>query len=195
MRMENSLDMKRLAFLLGRHSQGIKHLSAPGPTDADLALMVEAALAAPDHAALVPWRFKLVRESARDTLAELFATAARGAGKSAASIELEEERARRAPVILAVVARLDLGHPVVPVHEQWVAIGGAVTNFLNAAHALGFSGKLLSGNKVRHPALVSAFCETGETLLGWIAMGTATKDSDARRADKPSAQSLIQPWP
>lgn len=192
--MEDSLGRQRIAFILDRHSQGIKHLRAPGPTDADLALMVEAALAAPDHAALVPFRFKLVREDARDSLAQLFARVARSAGKTEAGVAMEEERARRAPVILAVVARLDMGHPLVPVHEQWVAIGGAITNFLNAAHALGFAGKMLSGAKVRHPDVVAAFCESGEMLLGWISLGTAVKRPDARRAEKPSAASLIQTW-
>ena len=116
-----------VALLLSRHSQGIKHLAAPGPSEAELLLMVEAALSAPDHAALVPFRFKLVREDARDRLAELFVAVARSRGKSEAGIAMEEERARRAPVILAVIARLDMGHPQVPVHEQWVAIGGALS--------------------------------------------------------------------
>ena len=42
-----------LATLIGRHSLGIKHLGEPGPDDAALAWMAEAALHAPDHAELV----------------------------------------------------------------------------------------------------------------------------------------------
>ena len=54
-----------LAGLLGRHSQGIRHLGEPGPDDAALRTMATAALRAPDHAGLVPFRFVVVRGAAR----------------------------------------------------------------------------------------------------------------------------------
>lgn len=182
-----------LQALLGRYSQGIRHLAEPGPDDAQLALMVQAALRAPDHGALLPYRFKLVRGEAREVLARLFAQAALEAGKDAAGAAIDAERARQAPLTVAVVARVDLGHPVVPAHEQWAAVGGALTNFLNAAHLLGYGGKMLSGAKVRRPALVAAFCEPGETLLGWIALGTPTRAPAGRRPATPVSAVLL-PW-
>lgn len=183
-----------VASLIGRHSQGIKHLREPGPSDEELRLMTQAALSAPDHAGLVPYRFKVVRGPARAALGRLFGEVARSAGKDEATIAIEAERASLAPVTVAVLARLDLGHPVVPAHEQWVAIGGAVTNFLNAAHGLGYAGKMLSGAKVRHPQVVAAFCEQGETLVGWIALGTATRQPASRRAEKADVATVLQPW-
>ncbi|PTT88271.1 nitroreductase, partial [Pelomonas sp. HMWF004] len=42
--------------LLARYSVGPKYLLPPGPSDAQLALMTQAALRAPDHAELVPYR-------------------------------------------------------------------------------------------------------------------------------------------
>jgi len=62
-----------LQGLLGRHSLGIKHLAEPGPDETQLLTMTQAALRAPDHAGLVPFRFKVVRGTQRDALAELFA--------------------------------------------------------------------------------------------------------------------------
>lgn len=182
-----------LALLLSRQSVGIKHLAEPGPNAAQLQLMADAALRAPDHAGLVPFRFAVVQGGARAGLAALFAQAARDAGKDEASIALDIERAQRAPVTIAVLARLDTGHPQVPVHEQWACIGGALTNLLNAAHALGFAGKMLSGNKVRHPAVQRAFCRPGEILLGWVSVGTAVK-SPKRGHDKPRATDVIADW-
>lgn len=164
-----------LQSLLGRYSVGPKHLVEPGPGDEQLALMTAAALRAPDHAELVPYRFKLVRGEAKVAMAALFASAARDAGKGEEGAALDAERALRPPVTVAVVARIDLGHPLVPAHEQWAAVGGAIANFLTAAHALGFGGKMLSGAKVRHPAVAAAFCEPGETLVGWIALGTPAR--------------------
>jgi len=182
-----------LDTLLTRYSVGPKHLVEPGPDDAQLALMVQAALRAPDHAELVPYRFKLVRGEARQAMAELFADAARAAGKGEEGAALDAERALRPPVTVAVIARIDLGHPLVPAHEQWAAVGGAVANFLMAAHALGFGGKMLSGAKVRNPAIAAAFCEAGETLVGWIALGTpARKPSGPAR--KPDPGQVLIDW-
>lgn len=182
-----------LESLLGRHSQGIRHLVEPGPDAAALALMTQAALRAPDHAGLVPFRFKAVVGPAREPLALLFEEVARVAGKDEDSVRIDGERARGAPVTVAVLARIDLGHPLVPAHEQWAALGGAVTNFLNAAHALGYAGKILSGAKARSPILAAAFCEPGESLVGWIALGTAARPVAARHA-KLGAAEVLTMW-
>lgn len=185
-----------LKLLLARASVGPKYLIEPGPEEAHLRLMVDAALHAPDHAGLVPFRFKVVRGEAKRSMATLFAEAARRAGKDAAGLAMDEERALRPPVTVAVVARLDMGHPQVPAHEQWACVGGALTNFLNAAQALGFGGKMLSGAKARDPGLIAAFCEPGETLLGWIAMGTpAPSDKPPKqRGVKEGADRALQFW-
>lgn len=182
-----------LKLLLTRASVGPKYLIEPGPDDAALAAMTEAALHAPDHAALVPFRFKVVRGDARRSMAALFAAAARRAGKDETGIAMDEERALRPPVTVAVVARIDLGHPQVPAHEQWAAVGGAISNFLTAAHALGFGGKMLSGAKVRNPAIAAAFCEPGETLLGWIALGTPARQPTGA-ARKPDPGQVLIDW-
>ncbi len=183
-----------LDALLTRYSVGPKHLVEPGPSDEQLALMVQAALRAPDHAELVPYRFKLVRGAAKQGMAALFADAARAAGKGEDGVALDAERALKPPMTVAVVARIDLGHPQVPAHEQWAAVGGAVANFLTAAHALGFGGKMLSGAKVRNPAIAAAFCEPGDTLLGWIALGTPLR-GPAGPARKPGVQEVLVDWP
>lgn len=182
-----------LDTLLSRQSVGIKHLVEPGPDDEHLRQMADAALRAPDHAGLVPFRFAVIRGAARGQLAALYVRAARDAGKDEASVRLDAERALRAPVTLAVVARLDLGHPQVPAHEQWACVGGALTNLLNAAHALGFGGKMLSGAKARDANIVRAFCGPGETLLGWVALGTPAK-SPANPHTKSAAARVLAPW-
>jgi len=179
--------------LTSRYSLGGKHLAEPGPDDAQLSLMAEAALHAPDHGELVPFRFKFVRGAARQRLAELFAAAAREAGKGDEGAAMDAERALQPPVTVAVIARIDLGHPVVPAHEQWVAVGGALAQFISAAHALGFAGKMLSGNKVRQPALQAAFCEPGETLVGWVALGTPARPPKTR-APKADPAAICKDW-
>jgi len=183
-----------LQALLGRYSVGPKHLTEPGPDDAQLRLMVEAALRAPDHGDLLPFRFKVVRsDAAKARMAALFAAAARRAGKDEAGCTLDADRALRPPLTVAVLARIDLGHPQVPAHEQWVCVGGALSNFLTAAHMLGFGGKMLSGAKVRDPDLAAAFSAPGETLLGWIALGTPLKPASGH-ARKGGVDAALTDW-
>jgi nitroreductase len=191
--MSSSPHSDSIHLLIGRHSVGIKHLTDPGPDDEAITQMVSAALKAPDHAELAPFRFSVIRGAARERLAALFEQAAREAGKDETGARLDAERARRAPVSVALMARIDLGHPLVPAHEQWIAVGGALANFLNAAHALGFAGKMLSGAKVRDPLLARAFCGQGETLVGWIALGTATRPPSSRAA-KALAHQIWSDW-
>ena len=182
-----------LQLLLSRQSVGIKHLVEPGPDDAALSTMCQAALRAPDHGALVPFRIAVVRGAARAQLARLFEQAGRAAGKSDADAHIDAERALHAPVTVAILARIDLGHPRVPAHEQWACVGGAITNFLNAAYALGFGGKMLSGAKVRDPQVQLAFCQAGETLVGWIALGTPAH-SPERKPAKPPVTEVLRDW-
>ena len=126
-------------------------------------------------------------------MASLFEQAALAAGKDAESAALDRERASTAPVTVAVIARVDLGHPQVPAHEQWACLGGAIAHFLLAAQALGYGAKMLSGAKARSPLLVSAFCEPGETLVGWIALGTPQLDRRAKHT-KPPADEVLTFW-
>lgn len=162
--------------LLNRYSVGIKYLTEPGPTQAQIDVLMAAAQRAPDHEQLRPWRMVLVRHQARERLADLFEAHARDKGKSEASIAMERERALAAPLTVAVVARIDHGHQKVPAHEQWITVGGAITNLLNAAHLMGFAAKTLSGDKVRAPAVVAAFCQPAEQLVAWVTIGSAATD-------------------
>lgn len=182
-----------LTALLSRYSLGIKHLGEPGPTAAQLQALVDAALRAPDHAELVPFRLVAVQGAARGRLAALFEQHASAKGKDDAARAIERERALRAPLTLAVLSRIDLGHPLVPAHEQWMCVGGAVANILNAAHAMGYAGKMLSGDKARSAEIAAAFCEPGETLVGWISIGTPVRPPRSGHA-KPQAPQVLRHW-
>lgn len=182
-----------LSALLSRFSLGIKHLGEPGPNAAQLQALVHAALRAPDHAELVPFRLVAVQGAAREPLATLFEQHARAKGKDDAGVAIERERALKAPLTLAVLARIDMGHPLVPAHEQWMCVGGAVANILNAAHAMGYAGKMLSGEKARSASIAAAFGEPGETLVGWISIGTPLRAVRSGHT-KPQAAQVLRHW-
>jgi nitroreductase len=179
-----------LSPLLHRYSLGGKDLAEPGPNKEELQFIAQAALRAPDHNELIPFRFVIVEGAARERLADLFEAYAKREGKSEESCRIERSRALQVPVTIAVVARIDLAHPLVPAHEQWACIGGAITNALNALHTMGYAGKMLSGGKVRDQILNQAFCQTGETLVGWIVVGTPIKTPRAKTASSARAIGL-----
>jgi nitroreductase len=173
-----------LDALLSRHSLGPRWMVAPGPSDAQLTLAVQAALRAPNHGRLQPWRAVKVSEAQRPALAALFEQFARDSGKSEEDVAIERERAYNGPVLLAWVARIDNAVDKVPAHEQWICVGGAFANFMNAVHIMGYGAKILSGRKCQHPAIVRAFCDEGEQLVGFICIGTATRELEPREKDE-----------
>lgn len=181
-----------LAFLLHRHSTGPKHLREPGPSDAEIVRIAQAALRAPDHGKKIPFRFAVIRGEAKARLADLFEDYGRRKAKPADEIAGERERAKRPPVLIAVIARI-ADDPDVPAHEQWMAVGGAVANAMNALQLMGYAGKVVSGARAADPAISAAFCAPGETLVGWIAAGTASHPPHAREEDQPAA--IVARWP
>jgi nitroreductase len=183
-----------LGTLLTRQSIGAKHLASPVPDDRQLFLMALAALRAPDHGELVPYRFAVVGPDCREHLAVLFGQSARSAGKDEAGVGMEMQRAREAPLTVAVIARIAHEDCRVPANEQWIAIGGAITNLLNAAHALGFAGKMVSGEKTKNPDVVRAFCGTGESLAGWIVIGTPQSGRSKKPPKLVHPFQVMRPW-
>lgn len=177
--------------LLGRYSVGPKHLVGPAPDLEQILTAAAAALRAPDRHNLQPFRFVLIADEQRPRLGELFADFARRNGKADAEIAIERERALLGPALLAFVVHHEKNKQVPP-QEQWIAAGGALANFLTALHFLGFGAKVLSGRKTADPEICRAFCEEGETLVGWIVTGTATKEPHPRESDNPG--SILRRW-
>lgn len=174
---------QQLSALLSRHSTGPRWLVEPAPTQDELQQAIACALRAPDHGQLVPWRAVLVTKAQRDALGEHFAKFARAVGKNDEEVETERARAHKGPVLVAWIAKVIPGIPEVPAHEQWITVGGALTNFLNALHLMGYGAKTLSGRKCQHPVVRDAFCGPDEALVGFICAGTPTKLGSARVGD------------
>ncbi|GAB3488511.1 NAD(P)H nitroreductase [Curvibacter fontanus] len=181
-----------LEALLGRHSLGPRWMVTPGPGPEELALAVQAALRAPNHGRLQPWRVVTISAAQRPALATLFEQFARDAGKSEEDVAAERERAWNGPVLLAWVVRIDTSVAKVPPHEQWICVGAAMGNFMNALHIMGYGAKILSGRKCQHPALVNAFCKEGEQLVGFTCIGTPTRELEPREKDE--AATRLSGW-
>jgi nitroreductase len=162
-----------LRLLLTRYSISAKHLVEPGPTDEELWAVAMAALRAPDHEKRIPFRFVVARGEGLERLAALFVDYGRRRGKVGVELERERAKAMQAPVVIGVVARINERDDVALPHEQWTTVGGAIANALNALHFMGYGAKMVAGARAADPQVVAAHCREGETLVGWIAAGTA----------------------
>lgn len=160
-------------------------LDAPGPSGDALASILEAAVAAPDHGRMRPWRFILIEGSARDKFGALLAESLRRREPAAPAGKLEAERkkALRAPLIVVVAAVLQAGAKV-PEVEQIVAVGAAAQNMLVAAYALGFGGFWRTGAIAYDAAMKRALglAET-DAIVGFLYLGTTKTPGQPRQSD------------
>lgn len=169
-----------LRRLLTRYSVSAKHLTEPGPSDDEIWQVAMAALRAPDHEKRIPFRFVVARGEGLARLAELYVDYGRRHGKTGRDLDFEREKAMQAPVVIAVVARINPHDEIVPPHEQWMAVGGAIANAVNALHFMGYGAKVVAGARARDPVIVAAHCREGEELVGWITAGSMDGPPKAR---------------
>ena len=157
--------------LLCRRSAGL--LQEPAPEGADLDLILDAGLRAPDHGRLSPWRFVIIRGDARLAFGERLADAAaqRDPANGAALGERYRAWVRRVPMLIAVGAVVKSGN--IPEIEQVLSAGAAAMNMLNALHLLGYGGMWVTGANVYDPAVNALLgFEAPSHLVGFVTIGT-----------------------
>ena len=181
-----------LMHLASRYSISPKHLGAPAPGRAELMRAAAVALRAPDHEALRPYRFVQIDAHQRAALGELYALGARRRHLDDADVQRARERAGNGPCLLALVGRIQDGARDVPAQDQWLCIGAALMNFLNALHLMGYGAKVLGGASIHDEEVQRAFCTPGETLLCWIVTGTPTRSAHSRYSD--DVGSILSDW-
>jgi nitroreductase len=183
-----------LDLVLSRRSPSPRFLIAPTPTPEELALILRAAAAAPDHKNLKPYRFILIPQERRGDLAAAFreAKAERDPGAPATEIERAGEKAYRGAMLLAVVLRIVRDHPRVSVTDQMLAAGAAIENMLLAASALGYAGCLRSGHSATSRRVRLALgLANEEELAAFLMLGTPAKVPSPREDD---ARDLLSVW-
>lgn len=174
--------MQALDLLINRYSASSKQLTTPAPTAADLRTMLRAAVSAPDHGALKPWHFIIIKNKQRSALGKLLAQvyAAENPQATASMLEKVAQKPQRAPMIICVVAKTNPAHRKVPVLEQIITAAIAGQHLQLAAQALNYDSIWLSGSSCRHPIVTTALgLGENDKLLGYIYVGKAVKTPKA----------------
>jgi nitroreductase len=167
--------MDALDALINRVS--IPLLEAPGPSTEQLDQMFRAALRAPDHGGIHPWRFLVIEGDGLDRLGELFLAGARAKDPQLAPERGEKllKAPRRAPMVVVVIAATR-EHPKVPQIEQQISAGCAANNIVTAAHALGVGAMWRTGDPAYDPQVLRALgLGEHESLVGYIYLGTPSR--------------------
>jgi len=187
--------MDALDLLLNRASVPPRLQTDPAPEGADLEKILAAACRAPDHGRIRPWRFLVIRGDARVRLGEVFADALRAREPDAKqnAITKELERPLRSPLVVAVVATPQQGHPKVPVIEQVVSAGVAAHSMILTAQALGYGGILLTGANAYDLRVKEALgLDPDDVIAAFVYLGTPT--TEAPDLPRPTAAELSEEW-
>ena len=167
--------MDAIKNLLTRQASG--KLTSPIPTSEQMQVVYQAALRAPDHAWLRPWRYLEVRGEGRHKLSKAFLDAAMKDDDSLTD-ELKQKLENapfRAPMIIVLVADVK-EHPKVPKVEQLLSLGASAQNILLAIDSLGYGAVWRTGKMAFNPYVVEALkLPENSEIIGYLYVGTPTR--------------------
>lgn len=180
--------MDAIELLAHRTSNG--KLAEPAPDDATLRAILEAALRAPDHAMLRPWRVLVVRGEGRARLGDVLADLDGGDEEAR---ERTRRKPLRAPLVLIVVAT-PKPHPKVPEIEQVLSAGAVAHGILLGLQARGFAGMWRTGGVTYDPRLREALgLRAEDQVVGFLYAGTASAPPPV--VERPRVDDHVVSWP
>ncbi len=182
-------------FLKARGSTPWRVLGDPGPSEEEIQEFLAAAVTAPDHGAIRPWRFFVVRGGAREAMGEVFTEALlkRKPDADEATVEKDRDRMRRVPLLIVVAASIMENHPKVPPSEQLVATGLAAQALLLAAQAKGYGGVMLTGDHAYDSTVKAALgLKDKDQIVAFVYIGTP--EGKMRPKRRPDATKFTRDW-
>ncbi|HST28524.1 MAG TPA: nitroreductase [Rudaea sp.] len=175
--------MDLLDLLDSRRSTPARQLGEPGPTPAQCERLFASAIRVPDHGKLVPWRLLTIADATRIALGERLAQIHQRIEPDIAMALLTKDRERFsfAPLIVAVIARIDENHPKIPAQEQLLSAGCVAYNLLLGAQALGFGAQWLTGWAAYDADAAKLFgLGSGERVIAFVHIGTQKESAPER---------------
>jgi nitroreductase len=185
--------MDALETLMTRRSP--TKLAEPAPSPEALSQAMAAAVRAPDHGKLRPWRFLVIDTPARAAFAEVMAQCLKRQQPEANEEMLarEREKAFRAPMIVVAVARMQPNHPKIPDVEQLLAAGAATQNFWLALHAQGYGVMWKTGAPAYDAEVKRQLgLAASDQIVGFLYVGSILAPAlDVRR---PEPEGFVERW-
>ena len=179
-----------LAFLARRRSASAMTLTAPAPSDAELATLLRLATRVPDHGKLSPWRFVILRgEAKRRYIAGLEAIAADRPDGERLKAKLGKLRAP--PLTVAVISRVTPTD--IPEWEQRLSAGAVCMTLIIAAQAMGYGANWITDWYAYDDAAGSLLgLGDGERVAGFVHLG-ASAETPLERV-RPDVAAIVSEW-
>ena len=185
-----------LDLLLKRNSMKLVH--GPGPSDDDLDQILSAAMTAPDHGAIRPWRFKIIRgKEAIKEFADLSYKLRQASDDPFSEEKLASSKAwlYEVPLIIAVATQVNhqVTHKIDEI-EQYLATGAAMTQILNACNFLGYGAFWSTGiaTYIEEFQMAMGFDPLDYRFLGFIAIGTPK--TAIPQKERPNYKDFSEEW-
>ncbi|KPP80837.1 MAG: Nitroreductase family protein [Oceanicaulis sp. HLUCCA04] len=176
-----------LGRLARRRSTRAIDMSGPGPSQAQLAVLLKIAARVPDHGKLCPWRFVVFEGEARSQFGKMLEQFARADMPDAGDdrFALERRRFERAPLVIGVISRVTVPHKI-PEWEQVLSAGAVCQNLLLAADAMGFGAQWLTEWYAFDERVRAAIgLDETERVAGFVYVGTQSVSAVERTRKTP----------
>lgn len=184
--------METLAAIASRTSTGV--LTEPAPPADVLEKAFAAALRAPDHRTLRPWRFITIQGEGLKALGSLFVSASAAQNPELTEAELArlQQLPLRAPMIVVAVTQFQEDAKV-PHWEQILSTGAAVQNLLLALHDQGYAAMWRTGAITENPQLKAGLDIAPDAMVaGFIYVGTAGSE---KKITSLNTADFVRSWP
>ena len=180
-----------LDFLARRRSASAIALTAPAPSDAELATLLRLATRVPDHGKLSPWRVVVLRgEPKQRYIAGLEAIAASRPDGERLKAKLGKLKAP--PLTLAVISKAPAPGDI-PEWEQRLSAGAVCMTLIIAAQAMGYGANWITDWYAYDAAAGRLLgLADGERVAGFVHLGTSA-DTPLERV-RPDLGAIVSEW-
>ncbi len=180
-----------LEYLWNRRSASATVLAAPGPSSAEIDLLIRIGFRVPDHGKIGPWRIVRFTPQSRARLVEhltvLAQTQAVPAKATAALMKLSNP-----PEALMVVSSPVAGANI-PLWEQQLSAAAVCQNLLIAAGAMGYGANWITDWYAYDEAAGQVLgLKSAENIAGFIYLGTLAEAPLER--DRPDYEARTSWW-
>lgn len=154
-----------------------RSLGEPSVSPKHLEQVLSAAVRAPDHGRLRPWRFVVIEGENIGKFGDLLAASTKRRNPTASDdmIARAREKALRAPMVIVVAAQPNLSKPNIPQIEQLFAVAASAQNIMTALYALGYGAMWKTGDAAYDPELKTSIgLQSTDQIIGFIYAGTTT---------------------
>lgn len=162
--------MQALELLTTRSS--MPRLIEPGPSTEQFELLKKAAGRAPDHMALMPYRFVVFAGERRQRLGAIYQAAAQAKGLSDEACVQASQLPLRAPMVIACLLDYQ-AHEKVPRDEQFASAACATLLMQQAAFAQGLGAIWRTGWFAEDASVAAALgAKSEDAIVGFLYVGT-----------------------